>query len=746
MQASSRFPVRLLIGFLLFGSFTLGFGALWGYSALALLKVHTYSLVVFLIPGLLTSLLLFPREDPASRLASSLVLGLVLILADYFLHVRLLETSAWGALYVCFYAGFALAMLFRPAARGRVRDGLREIATWLEPVGLPWIATLAFLGLVLFAVFSVPRPEPASFFSGGSTILYPDFLWNMGTTTSLTRSFPALSMNLDAELPVRYHVLVHIVAAHLSKLVGIAPSLAFLNYVHAFVALLFLLGLVAFSLRFGLARPLLVMLLFCLIAHFGYVSESLIISAAPLLSLMVLMGPDFDVASGDLRHAVLRGLALALCVAAKGSAGTIFLSALLLFVAVDVVVRRNGLPTRAVARLAIIGLIWIVTYVVFFYGSIPERAQFGTGAFRHIGISGAGLSYPLVFYYLPRIEEAILAVGGNPLLVAVEYLAVWLAKLVSWGLLVASSFAYFTGPFFLGAAIFALPQGRRRRFTFLLAFALIAFLLQGLVKFPGGGRYFGVYAGIGMAMLCVCLFGLLAELQPTRRVAPVALLVGFLMLAVEFSWNSWLHNDFAFSFTDRILHERDRMKRSGGARTELSPQLYEALRYIRDRTDPEVVVIHSRGIQDDMYKSLPSYVVSGFSERRSYLESLGFVLGEKARPTLQNLRNADVERLPRSESDAEPWKFLRIAKRNFDAIEGLFADEPDPAILESLIGGNYLILGRREPIGRLERIAQENARLGFENDEYAVLHLRADRRKKRPSSSEKPRRSRGWPP
>jgi len=161
------------------------------------------------------------RSGEISRIPLVLLFGLCNVLIAYLIG----QISHLHALHFFFVLPYAL-LFFR-----RVRDSLFQIK---DPAGrIAHFFSKGFLSVILgtvfvlnFLMFSM-RPTPGIL----PLDLFHDHVWNAGTTVSLVSNFPLRSLNIETMPRMGYHILVHVLGAHMALVTGITPHLAGLQIV-----------------------------------------------------------------------------------------------------------------------------------------------------------------------------------------------------------------------------------------------------------------------------------------------------------------------------------------------------------------------------------------------------------------------------------------------------------------------------------------------------------------------------------
>jgi hypothetical protein len=75
--------------------------------------------------------------------------------------------------------------------------------------------------------------------------IFHDHVWNAGNTVSLVNGFPLRSMNIESKPSIAYHVLVHILGAHMAMITGLKAHLTGLQYVFIPLTPILILNMVA---------------------------------------------------------------------------------------------------------------------------------------------------------------------------------------------------------------------------------------------------------------------------------------------------------------------------------------------------------------------------------------------------------------------------------------------------------------------------------------------------------------------
>lgn len=204
-------------------------------SLKAVFLTIVYFMLAVLLPGYLISRLFirsffFAEEGPSWQLKIPLItiFGLANVLFSYLL-AKILNISAanyffcWPYLLLFFnlrqqYYVFKISSLF----------SILECHRW------QLVILLFFMTFVNILVFLM-RPTPGVL----AIDIFHDHVWNAGHTASLVSNFPLRTLNIETRPYMGYHVLFHVLGAHLAMISGLTPHLVGLQFI--FVGLIPLL-------------------------------------------------------------------------------------------------------------------------------------------------------------------------------------------------------------------------------------------------------------------------------------------------------------------------------------------------------------------------------------------------------------------------------------------------------------------------------------------------------------------------
>ncbi|MFZ5568879.1 MAG: hypothetical protein ACOZF0_00635 [Thermodesulfobacteriota bacterium] len=586
--------------------------------------------VAVLLPGYIMALVFlrfFQRDfthQPAwdTLLPLATIFGLANVCASYLAgQLTGLPGFYYGVVWpmLAFLAG-PFRNLFRDAAGYHFRAAA-ALSGWTLAVFLLFV-------LILNGLFFLSRATPGLL----PLDIFHDHVWNAGHTVSLVSDFPLKSLNVESRPGVGYHILVHILGAHLALVTGLVPHMVGLQY--GFVPLVpFLILNMALLLQqfvkgkraylfYGLA-----VLLFgggFSLVHEVKVNSYLnsntnfmgIILLFTVIHLMIHSGRYTK--TGSLL-VYLTGFFLA--TAAKGSIGA-SLAAGMLFWGVFQVARKrfNGRDLADIGG----GLTgFAAAYGAFFW--LPVRGQVlvdkvagksGAWLVPLSYVTGNAFSRPFLDVIYKYVPESFQLPAHAVFTICI--LPIYLLLYFSYRLLV---------PYWMKTA------GMEENHTKILFVILGSLAITYSIRLgPQDTAYFITSAVFLLDLFFVSylarenVFFLLADYYRNGRL--YGLVGALVILALPFvSLPNWVRKDYAYNFfmygrigqaMDAKFSKTDYRK----AHQTITPKLYAALQYIRENTPRDTMVV-TPFIQLKNGRPV-AYQTSTFAERPVYLEGYRF--------------------------------------------------------------------------------------------------------------------------
>lgn len=188
-----------------------------------------YFVTVVCLPGYCIAALFFQifrshaNEQPSWRLMLPLstIFGIGNVLLSYVIG-QVFNNQAYNYLFAWAY----LIILIRPVRMSMISSMVSRPQTDDAQAGRTVFIILIFT-LSVNILFFLLRPTPGIV---PIDILH-DHVWNAGNTVSLTSHFPLQSMNIEQRPYLAYHILIYIMGAHMALTTGLVPHLVGLQFI-----------------------------------------------------------------------------------------------------------------------------------------------------------------------------------------------------------------------------------------------------------------------------------------------------------------------------------------------------------------------------------------------------------------------------------------------------------------------------------------------------------------------------------
>lgn len=581
----------------------------YGVQPVELLKFFLFIIFLTILPGLLfiNWLRLYPQDGYKFVLAA--IIGIIL---DIILYI-LMSILNWPEL-AYWTAGLSLALLL--IVKPRLGLDLRLILSLPTRLDRTCFFTLSLLSMLitgLLIIFQyIPNPMP-----GGteSLIYYVDQPWHLGNIAEITNHWYPQDPRLVG-FPFNYHIFVYIFIAFLAKVSGLSLPVLYFRLVPFFMLHLLLAGVYFVGSRWfhrraaGVAHGLVFFGLGTILLSYPsnlflvnlFTSPTFLLACILVLPLLVEMKAYLE--DGRTGRVALILLLVSGISGAKGNFWPLLYAGLLTY----------GIYSLATSKPR--GRIWLLLATTL----VPFLLVY-TSIFKGAGSEGFKI-VPFEVVRFTRLYEvgAIWWVPGNPPWRQLIPVAVFV---VSW----------------LGirlAVMIKLVQELVRSYArlsfeqvFMAGTITASFLTGFLLSYRGRSEYFFLY--IGLICLNLLASGYLVDIYKNHWLRWPQLLMGVIILL------SVVDTGLTAYRLPQIIPEL--------AVTEykpLTPRLYEALSFIRDHTEPDVVIASNRAFiyapNDPRF-----FYYSAFGERRMLVEGWGYM--SPTRQAQAQLRYKDMQTL-----------------------------------------------------------------------------------------------------
>ena len=462
--------------------------------------------------------------------------------------------------------------------------------------------------------------------------IFHDHIWNAGNTVSLVSNFPLQSMNIETKPYIGYHILIHILGAHISLITGLTPHLVGLQFIFVPLVPLLIFNMVSLLNQFLKHEGIylfyaLAVLLFgggFSIVHEVKVNSYLtsstnFLGVILLFSVMTLMMHSHRVKSAG--RLVLVFLGLFLSTAAKGSIGTALLMATILWIFFRIWKKTITLGDYVDCTGAILG--FALSYFVFF--GLPSSAQpIATDFIKKSSFLLVPLSYVTENYLTRPFIDVIYKYSPGQLqllfhvILTIFVLPVYILLFFSYRLI----------------AIYNLKtHGINKKNQRIIFVAIGSLLVAYMVNMgPQSNAYFVNSALYILDVLFVVylqkenVFSLLQKFWQKKHIYAAIGLI-FIMILPFLSMGGWNRREYAYNFfmygkIGQSMDAKFAKTEYRQTRQSITPEIYDALKYIRQNTPNEVVVV-TPFIDLKSGKPLAFYT-SAFAERTVFFEGYGF--------------------------------------------------------------------------------------------------------------------------
>ena len=610
--------VYYLLGCALYLIGVLLWNYIWGYNLANSLMMFAYLIFILIIPGCFISyLILNKNKDGITLISGGLIIGFLLMLTDYFLSIFIFSPRFTGITILGVYL-FGFVYFFVKYIKGiKPLFGLRINLQKIKSLNIYSIGFVSLFTICIYIFFTIIRPSPTI-----SLTYDTDFLWHAGNVNVLTQHFPAVSPNMAYSIPIRYHHLVHILAAHIANIFKLHPSMVFLNDMFVIIAFLTIFSILLLLLRLNINN--FVILIGILLILFGtgfyinWESRAIINSESYALGLILffiilsLFKNEYLFYKKSFSMIFLIAVGLGLLTAAKSSAGVIFLFTLGLFNIIYFIIDKEKISKYIFMKGLIIIAIWSIFYSVFFCGSkwpvkfglFTEFDKYNAYSFW---INDFLVQLKLQLSSSQNILIKNIPIIFNPLLYCIiRILSIFHFLFISlnWRLLGIL-------PLF-----FLKDLSAKREILFFSMIMIVSLIFTISLAIPLGSIfYFWFYGLAAMSILFTKAINYTIEKCSSKFVKFASVLLVVLIVSnIVVSYGDPVFKPISNNI---LLNSYC----SGSCRVDKT--LYDSLIFIRDNVPKNYYVLHK------FISNRNSFAISALSEHPSYLENLEYATGGK---------------------------------------------------------------------------------------------------------------------
>lgn len=589
-----------------------------------------YFIAVVFLPGYFIAMLFFylfrsrADEQPSWHLVLPLltIFGIANVLVSY-LMAQVFHNAAYNYLFAWAYLLILLGPV-RTFLKYMIVSGLKTDGNdfgWKIPV-------ILFFILAVNILFFLLRPTPGIV----PLDIFHDHVWNAGNTVSMTSHFPLQSMNIEQRPYLAYHVLIYIMGAHMALTTGLIPHLVGLQFIFVPLIPLLVISMATFLEQFLKRKDIylfygLAVLLFgggFAIIHEVKVrsylgSNTNFMGVILLFSVLALMTQLERLGNKGRFVSLFAGLFLA--TAAKGSIGATLTAGAVLWTLFRIWKKKLTLTDTVDCFGALSGFAaaFLAFFVLPLWGQTVFSDGIGKTSFPLIPLSYVtknDLALPFIqfiYKYLPGLYQV-----PAHILFTVILLPIFIVLYFTYRLIAIYDFKKF-----------GLEEIHQRILFVALGSLLIAFTVN---MAPQENAYF-MTSGLFILDIFFIrhvqkenLFSLIRSSYGQRQV--YACLGALFVVALPFvSSGGWIkpehiNNFFMDGKIGKLMNDKFAKTTYRQNHQSLTPQMYEALSYIRKNTaESSIVVSPLVDLPDGRHLA---FYTSAFSERTAFIEGYEF--------------------------------------------------------------------------------------------------------------------------
>ncbi len=647
-----RKNIVILMCCIAFGAaFIMGADSMGGLSVTDQLLFLLAQAAFVLIPGWALPLAINPQRDMPSFFILSYMLGIGVVIAEYFLFYAL---GLKDILLLCMSIVSAFSIFVIYKKRAAMRPVRSKVA---NPAFFVLLGVLLVIALsTAVSNYNVP-PE------GGRTFIYQDLAWNTGNVASIAHGFPVMDIHISG-LSFGYHFFANVFLAVFQNILGISSyllNIKLLAIVQAFVLAggLYLLFSTLFKNKWAAAGASVVALLCCTVAmqHYMWYAYATPIgmgfslaAAACFIRFMKRM----DSAKLSNGHFITFLILLAVAAGTKSlAAGGVIAGAGI--VLLSQILRRRNVKTMLFAGILTL-VVFVGLYAVMVYGTHSPNSltrQFAATMYAETPEQPA---------YYTALREALPSLP----ITAAKLLVYPLFLLLKYPVTVFSLVLLFV------ALILQLRKGAKhgwplhsgRMKLFLFGGILVSLAVMSVVSQPGESQVLFLEGTVPLSVFA--LFYLAAEAWGGGKLLRTAVCA---ITAFALGWGVCVTSRALYADSQNLPSRNNSQETlAQNPYDSISRGEYEAMLWLKQNTPEDAIFATDRhyfvpavGMDVARY-----YYYTAFSERQAYLEGYNYI-------------------------STHEENYGEIIDQRLVVTEGLLANDPDAAARMAADGVRYFV-------------------------------------------------------